>query len=898
MDASRWQQIKAILDAAVEYTAATERAAFLDRACENDTALRSEVASLLAHHTDRLDEFADRLRASGAEIDGRLLGQRLGAYRIVRELGRGGMGVVYLGERADERFEKRVAIKLLKRGTDTDEVLRRFDAERHILARLDHPNVARLLDAGTTDDGLPFLVMEHVEGAPITEFCAARDLPLRARLELTLKICDAVQFAHRNLIVHRDIKPANILVTPEGEPKLLDFGIAKLLAADAGTIEVTAGDQQRFSAAYASPEQIRGDAITTASDVYALGALLYELLAGGPPHQFSSARPSATELLRVVAEQEAPRVSVNATSSETRRQLRGDLDNILLTALAKEPDRRYSGVAALADDIRRYLDGRPVRARPATFGYRASKFVRRNKVAVAATALVCLGASIAATAYVAQARREAAYFRDLRKLANLFIFKYHDGITALPGSTELRKELVKDALDYLNNLASERINDPELLRELGTAYKRIADVQGGILTNEATGITVSAANLGDTAGALDNYRKALEVRRRVAALRPGDRRVQYELAESHANMGEISLTLGKAAEGAGYLRDGVRIFEALREKDGSDKAVLTALQTSFNALGIVLAADLGDTAAGLEAMRRSIGIGESLLAAEPENTARLLALAPTYGDTGRMLFNDGRTAEARDYYRKALAIGQSLLERKPGDPLLRREVAVQHRNVGAPLLENGESAEALEHFREAIEIFEQLMQDDPNDARVRRSAAYGYRDLAEALAANGDSAGAERNFAIAAEIFDSLAAKDASNMIVVGQQALTNLKISRFAADVGDLPRALTSAQRALQHSDALVASNPRDVAALRSSAESHAQLGDCKARAAQQPTLAADERRQLWETARASFAKARTIWSELERIAKLSGRDQRRVAQLGDEIARCDIALQQHSAG
>jgi serine/threonine protein kinase len=287
MSPARWQQVKDVVGDALERADTAERAAFLARACADDTGLRREAESLLAASgLSMLEGCAEDLRLSSDESDA-ASGQRIGAYRVVRELGRGGMGAVYLAERADREFTKHVAIKLLKRGTDTDEVLRRFRSEREILARLEHPNIARLLDAGTTDDGLPYFVMEYVAGARVTDYCFAQHLSVAARLELFLKICSAVHFAHQNLVVHRDLKPANILITAEGEPKLLDFGIAKLLATDDSEFHHTVQDQQRLTPAYASPEQVRGAAITTVSDVYALGVLLYELLVGHSPHKFA-----------------------------------------------------------------------------------------------------------------------------------------------------------------------------------------------------------------------------------------------------------------------------------------------------------------------------------------------------------------------------------------------------------------------------------------------------------------------------------------------------------------------------------------------------------------------------------------------------------------------------------
>ena len=325
-----------------------------------------------------------------------------------------GWAQYFLAERADGQFEKQVAIKILNRGADTAEILRRFRAERQILARLDHPNIARLLDAGTTDDGLPYFIMDYIVGAPVTRFAIAQRLSTRQRLELFLKICAAVEFAHRNLVVHRDIKPSNILANAEGEPKLLDFGIAKILAKDEDPAQLTTEAQQHLTPICASPEQAKGDPITVATDIYSLGALLYEMLSDQKPHRFSTARPTREELALVVGEQVPPPPSAVASDAQTARLLRGDLDAIVLFAMRKEPGMRYATVADLADDIRRHLGREPVVARHPTLGYRAKCLVKRNGsrlMASAAVVILIAGVLFAFWARSQQNAREAAGMR-------------------------------------------------------------------------------------------------------------------------------------------------------------------------------------------------------------------------------------------------------------------------------------------------------------------------------------------------------------------------------------------------------------------------------------------------------------------------------------------------------
>ena len=326
IDPERWQRVKDILADALEQPTPAARMALVETRCANDAALLAEAISLVNEAetqgtglADPLEECAEHATARLWQDEASPAGRRIGAYVITRELGRGGMGAVYLADRADGQFQKQVAIKVLKRGTDTEEVLQRFASERHILARLDHPNIARLLDAGTTDDGLPYVVMEYVAGAPVTRFVRERELSIDETIAVFLKICAAVEVAHRNHVIHRDLKPSNILVTSDGEPKLLDFGIAKILTAAQDATELTAPGAERLTPICASPEQTDGRSVTEASDVYALGALLYEMLSGQKPHRFSSRNPSREEVARVIREQEPHRHRVVWPSIRRRR---------------------------------------------------------------------------------------------------------------------------------------------------------------------------------------------------------------------------------------------------------------------------------------------------------------------------------------------------------------------------------------------------------------------------------------------------------------------------------------------------------------------------------------------------------------------------------------------------
>ena len=465
-----WSRIEAILDEVMDLDAEV-RTAVLDRACAGDAVLRAQVERLIAADTDAVqfletpamvyagglvDAASSQIQSEEREKPG----DRIGPYSVIREIGHGGMGRVFLADRADGQFEQLVALKLVRSGQYGSEILGRFLRERQILARLQHPNIARLLDGGVTADGRPYFAMEYVEGEPITAYCDGRGLDVSERLALFALVCDAVQYAHQNLVVHRDLKPSNTLVTSEGQVKLLDFGIAKVLHVEheepgvGPTLTRLGGGP--MTPEYAAPEQVRGEAVTTATDVYALGALAYELLTGRGPHQLSSL--TAAEVERAVTERDilrpssavgraAPRrttgtagagddVADGEIAPETiaqargtdrhrlRRQLRGDLDTIVMKALQKEPARRYASAGALVEDVRRYQAGLPIAARRDSVGYRTSKFVRRHAIGVTATMLVLLsliGGLIGMAWQARVASREAAKAREVsRFLSSLF----------------------------------------------------------------------------------------------------------------------------------------------------------------------------------------------------------------------------------------------------------------------------------------------------------------------------------------------------------------------------------------------------------------------------------------------------------------------------------------------
>jgi serine/threonine-protein kinase len=467
MRAERWRRIEELFHRANELPS-EKRSAFLDEACDGDAELERTI-DLLIRADDEAGDFIEiaieETVGSPSEQLSPGAGQRIGNYTVTRELGRGGMGNVFLAERTDDEFRQQVAIKLM-RGLYSRELLRRFRTERQILATLDHPNIARLLDGGTTDGGVPYVVMEYVDGRPIDDFCDRRKLSTEGRLELFRQVCSAVEFAHRNLVVHRDIKPGNILVTGDGVPKLLDFGIAKLLDPErGGDAPTTASIARVLTPEYASPEQVRGEPVSTASDVYSLGVLLYELLVGRRPYHLASSRPE--ELIRAVCEQEPERPSSATQPDRLRRRLAGDLDNIVLMALRKELERRYASVGELSEDLRLHLEGHPVRARGDTWSYRSAKFVRRHRISVFLVSVVAMllvtfaGTMTFQAARIKQERDQATLEREKAEEVARFlseVFRVADPEQA-PGDEVTARELLDAAA---RRVESELGGQPEL----------------------------------------------------------------------------------------------------------------------------------------------------------------------------------------------------------------------------------------------------------------------------------------------------------------------------------------------------------------------------------------------------------------------------------------------------
>ena len=921
MPASRRERVDELLRSTLSLPI-TEREPFLAASCAGDPSLRLEVESLLRERSADGDgdrstvvvETGEPARAGSGE---NLIGRRIASYRVVRELGRGGMGTVYLAVRDDDEFQRRVAIKVIKLGLDTDEIRRRFRTERQILASLDHPNIARLLDGGTTDDGLSYFVMEYVEGTSIDAYCDAQRLRLAERLRLFRTVCSAVHAAHQNLVVHRDIKPGNILVTADGTPKLLDFGIAKLLNPElAGpTLAPTAEGVRPMTPTYASPEQLRGEPVTTASDVYSLGVLLYLLLTGRRPYRFRSLVPREVE--RVVCEEEPDKPSVTVgrvedssegggrkeTTTESlsrardtqpdrlRRQLSGDLDTIVLMALRKEPHRRYASADAFSQDIGHYLDGLPVAARPDTLGYRASKFVNRHRAGVAAAALVVLslvGGIVATTRAAGIARREQARaqsrFDDVRGLATSAMLEIHDAIADLPGSTRARQLLVSRALDYLNRLAADVGDDPALAGDLATAYERVGDVQGNPYD----------ANLGDVAGALASYRTALDIRQSLVQRDSSPPRLA-ELAASHERMVEVLLAsddtpaaLEHAQRALGFRR---RLAQEAPAADAGD-----ARRGVARAVGLVADALVakGDYSGSLAAHREAATLYEEVTRLPNAGPAERRDLAIMYGKLGRVLALMDDTDAAQDYGRRALALLEEVAVREPATRISRRELAIGYDHVGDLRYSANDMPGALANYRKAIEIRQALLDVDPANVQARRDFAIVSGDMGLALARSGVRPAAIDHLRRSTDMLLALATEDPSNAIARRDLSKVHQAAGLARLALGDAAGALERFEQGIAVAEPLANASPWSAVVQRDLAFRYFGAGEAhEALSARSGDGSPNGDASLahWRAARERYEKSRRAWLAIqERMPQAAPQAEIDVATRA--IARADSAL------
>jgi serine/threonine protein kinase/tetratricopeptide (TPR) repeat protein len=976
MNAHRWQRVREVFHAAVEMPP-EKRSAYLGDTC-HDAEIRREVESLLHAHGDAADLLEAppvNLSAIPQPADQRdpWIGNFIGPYQVIARIGQGGMGAVYRAVRVDEHYVKQVAIKLVKPGLAGDQYLRRFKNERQIMASLDHPNIARLLDAGTAN-GSPYFVMEFIDGEHIDTYCDKHHLNTHTRLELFLEVCSALQYAHQHLVVHRDLKPGNILITSDGTPKLLDFGIAKLLDPEIflQTTALTLSEEKPMTPEFASPEQIRGEAITTSSDVYSLGVLLYRLLTGHSPYQLGG--QPLHELARAISETEPVRPSlvIDRVTEETsydgkpvrltpqfvsrvrdghveslRNRLAGDLDNILLKALRKEPGRRYVSVEQFAEDIRRHLEGLPVLARKDTIRYRTLKFVERNKAGVAAGALVALSlvGGMVATAWQAHiARQERARaerrFNDVRRLTNALIFDMEEAISDLPRSTAARKLLLDNALQYLDSLAKEATGDVTLQRELAAAYKKLGDVQG----NPFHG------NVGDSTAALESYRKVVSIRETLVAANPRDKEEGYALAAAHRALGQMLVSTGDLQGGMVSATKALAIMETLAVSNPREYKILDELENAYELIGDIqggngVSANLGDLPGALESHRKALAIAEQALRLFPDDPRAQRAVALYQLKIGEDQVELGDRALGVENYRKGLEIYKAQVAKTPSAQLT-RDLHVIYTRIGNAQLMDGNSKGAIENYRTALGLIK-TMGIDPQDALSRTDLATTEAILGQAMAQSGDKRGglallsraiakldhevaldpkhveigralgllyvwrgqiflvsnnlegALADFRKATSIFGRISASDAHDADTRINLAAAEAKIADALVPKGDLDAAGENYRKVQSVIETFAHSVPPNVQAQYTLADTYSGLGVIFQKRATQVGVSADKQREHWNEARSWFQKSFDEWRQVRNPGVMSpgGFDADGPGMVAQKLAACDAALHQPSS-
>jgi tetratricopeptide (TPR) repeat protein len=737
MTPERWSRMKALFSAALDVPA-SERAALLERDAAGDAGLIAEVQSLLAAHDApgaSLDSVPTGLKARAFEATGEpdRVGERIGAYRIVGELGKGGMGQVFKAIRDDDQYHAEVAIKLMRadvRGAHADQ---RFRTERQILAALDHRNIARLIDGGTTGSGSPYVVMELVSGAPIDRFADAQGLGVRERVRLFLQVCAAVSYAHQHLVIHRDLKPNNILVTADGSVKLLDFGIAKLLDADSTAVasnDETVTQLRAMTLDYASPEQVSGGTVTTVSDVYSLGVVLYRLLTGQSPYGVRV--NDAQRLAEILGDTAPTRPSlVRSADREHRRDIDADLDNILLMALRKEPLRRYGSVEQFANDLRNYLAGMPVQARGNALSYRAGKFLRRRKVEIAAASLVAvalIGGLWIAIREAREAERQRVvaqrHFDSVRKMANTLLFKLNDEIAPLAGSTKARELLVKTSLEYLNTLYAESGSDRALQEELAAAYRKVGDIQGSEF----------GSNTGDPQGALRSYARTVALLEPLVSTTAAGKHAGMMLAATYLQQGRLILVTSGAEAALPVLQKGMALSESLDDAFPDDHARLIQLGDNYSALAEVFGY-LGRPKNSMAVLDKMIAACEAYARAHPGDAKSYIALTGAYNNAAIVF--DPEVPRA-DFYRRAIALvrkaesaDEALVRLDPDNARYHWSLAETRFNLADGMYLTRQYPEAVRLFRQAVDVMR--ARGDPNDARGRMTRTMAELGLAKSL---------------------------------------------------------------------------------------------------------------------------------------------------------------------
>jgi serine/threonine protein kinase/tetratricopeptide (TPR) repeat protein len=903
MNPERWQKVKGILEGALDKSP-DSRSIYLDEICGTNEDLRREVENLLEFEqveSDVLEQEAVSAVFENGLVSKNLIGKQIGNYKINRELGIGGMGAVFHATRADGEFAQTAALKLIKRGMDSDAVLRRFFNERQILASLEHPNIARLIDGGTTDDGLPFFVMEYVEGTTILEFADAENLDLEEKLELFRQICAAVSYAHQNLVIHRDLKPSNILITKDGVVKLLDFGIAKLLKSDDENL--TATRNFVFTPEYASPEQVRGEKLTTATDIYSLGVILYELLTGNRPYKTES--KNIGEIIKAVCETQPERPSSvvssqqSAVSSGTDQNngrrttdnesktnpkskirnpklLKGDLDNIILKALRKEPERRYSSVEQFSEDIRRHLTGLPVTASKDTWNYRVQKFVARNRAAVASAAIVILvliggvvGTSwqaVRAEKMRAEAETERARaerrLENLRNISNSLVSEIERAIRDLPGSLPARKLLLDRAVEQLDALAADSDGNTQLQLELVWAYQNL-----GMLPDK---------NLSESQKILE---KAVALTEKILAAAPADPKVRDRLAMLYLDMIYNSRLRGDVNYTLEYNKRAVAITEEILRESPDTPEFQDSFWTVYYHYALTMQ-QLGNAPETIETARKILPVAEALYrAGAQDETDKYYYLKPhlTHAAIGYGLNYSGDYKAAIQEFETALSACQSEIIKRPDANILRRDEANIRLQLSSALEETGDFPAAYKHALAAFETREKLAKDNPKDVNYQVALADSELFLGMMLTRRNQMQTAPSRIRRALDSYEKILALDTERMQVKILAARARAALGQALVLTGQVSEGLQYLRQSLEFYEAAGAGATIDAHLKRHFADALAQTAAAVIKLNPESSIEARDlyRRSydLWRDLEQRNVMRRSDTARMENVAQALGK-------------------------
>jgi len=858
----QWERVKATLDAALALPV-DDRAAYVDDTCADDVLVRDEVRSLLdAHNRASLDcPFTRSLGDDGGSpspVDAQR-GRRLGPYRLLEPLGEGGMGTVHLAERADGLYRRKVAVKIMRHGLRAEDE-RRFEAERRILARLDHPRIARMIDAGTTPEHQPYLVMDYAAGRPLLEACDERRLSVRERLEVFLAICDAVQYAHRHLVVHRDLKPSNIVLSDDGDVCLLDFGIAKLLEGDPdGAQPLTRTGMRTLTLEYASPEQLLGEPITAGADIYALGLLLYELLCGHRPFGFTSLSlgevedricrrdpPPPSRRVGEVETVEHADVSLSAiqprgvsaarstTPARLTQALKGDLDVIVMKALRKEPEQRYHSADQLAEDVQHHLRGVPVHARPATLSYLLSRYVRRHRVILASALLVtaALAGGLAATLH--QAREARSRFEQVRSLSNTLLFDLHDEIRDMRGTVRMRQLLVSHAIEQLDDLRRDAADDPSLLAEVAEAYQRIGEIQGD----------PSYTNLGDLNGARHQYEHALKLWERLVRLRPDDPDARRALGLILGRLALLS-SWGSDLEGAmAHSARGLEVLESLVDPLRPDPDLTYHMAKLWSERAWILIWSDG-IEEGNDILARQEPVLRGLARDHPEQ----LDFQLTYWDHCNYAADGYRYLGKLDEARTVLMAGRThlntLLMRLPDHPRVLTSLRACLIDVGE-MFETPDPAFARGIYREGTEIARRLVAADPEDQLAVRDLGRILGALGQIEHRLGDGERALSLLAEALDIKERQQVADPKNRSLQQDLSVVHWRLRQVHVERGEFDTALKHGLSCAELIEAMAATGDAGEIELAHLAQARGHVGQIHRAMADRAETDGERRRHL----------------------------------------------------